>query len=259
MSDFDDNDQQALYTGEDTGTAWHPGERTVTMQLELDYLLQRQTDNQLLSKPEEDTWTSWTNTRINILQEELVKEKERCNRKPMEQDQTSKDNTRDAMLLQDQKDEKSLCQFWKMRQKEEPVPCPMPQCLSHLKRKLLPINQAMIERMPKIRKINTLKGSLLRMTPAAGIKVNISKKKMRFVTDKSVHLGGSGFMTRKVGWKAKQRSVLIPQWNGMLGESDWGSDPHDTGDGQEEDAQAQGGEEEELGRETEDKEEKEGG
>ena len=198
MSDLDDNDQQALYTGEDTGTTWHPGERTVTMKLELDYLLQKQTDNQLLSKPEEDTWTSWITTRIHILQAELIKEKERCDRKPMEQDQTSKDNTRDAMLLQGKKDEESLCQFWKMRQRQEPVPYPMSQGPSDLKRKLLSINQAMVENRPKMRKLDFLKTSL-------------TKKNLRFVTHQSVHLGKSSFLTRKIGWKVKQRAVLIPQ------------------------------------------------
>ena len=111
MSDLDGNDQQVLCTGEDTETTWHPGEKNITMQLELDYLLQRQTDNQLPSKSEGETWNSWITTRIPILQAELIKEKEKHNRKPMGQDQTSKDNTRKAMLLQGKKDEESICQF----------------------------------------------------------------------------------------------------------------------------------------------------
>ena len=164
----------------------------------------------------------------------------------MEQDQTSKDNMKDAMLLQDQKDEKSLCQFWKMRQKDEHVPCPVPPCLPHLKRKLLPINQAMIGRLPKRRKINTLSGSSLRMTskPAADIKVNLSKKKTGFLTNKSVHFGGPGYLARMTGWRTKQRSVSISQCSDTLSGSECGYGHQDEGDEQEEGTE---GEEEKEG------------
>ena len=77
----------------------------------------------------------------------------------------------------------------------------MSQGPSDLKRKLLSINQYMVESRPKIRKLNFLKTSLI-------------KKNMRFVTRQSVHLRKSSFLTRKIGWRVKQRAVFIPQRSG---------------------------------------------